>query len=66
MGQSFYNCAVCNDIISDYWDCLNFCESCESPVCDECLSGYEKNEEGELLECPACDQFRHMADKYGE
>ena len=72
MGESFHNCDNCGEITSDYRG-LYFCDNCCSVMCEECYDdfNYEKKllvneEEGYIIWCPRCDQFRHMKESYGD
>jgi len=69
MRHSFYTCDNCGEAFSDYCEGYEWCESCGSIICPQCSEDFycdfiQDPEEGYVIECPLCDQFRHMTENY--
>lgn len=66
MGERLFVLDCCGEAWSDYWDEYTYCETCGTVHCDTCLDelGYGRSDDGEMWECPCCDQFRHMTPNY--
>jgi len=67
MGLDYFIVDCCGEIFCDAEGNYTYCETCGAVLCAWCLEKFGVvlcDGDGELFECPLCDQFRHMNPEY--